>query len=144
MLPLILVTLGLAAIGAYAKPTDRKVGSLEVYLSTPTDKVASVSDVRLFATVKNVGDEDLKVVKFGTVLDSERPTRSFVVSKDGKDVPFTGIVVRTCSLFSTISCLPDLLPCWLINIHVDASCRIRFSRTTSSRMTWLTSTLERT
>ena len=93
MFLLSLTALGLAAIGTYAKPTVRAVGSLEVYLSTPTDKVASASDVRVVSTVKNAGNEDLKILKLGTVLDDEHHTRSFIVSKDGKDVPFTGTTV---------------------------------------------------
>ena len=97
MLSLSLVTLGLATIGAYAKPTVRAVGGLEVSLSTPTDKVASVSDFRIVATVKNVGDEDLKILKSGTVLDNEISTRSFIVNKDDKETPFTGVTVRACS-----------------------------------------------
>ena len=96
MLSLSLVTLGLATIGAYAKPTIRAAGGLEISLSTPADKVASVSDLRVVATVKNVGDEDLKILKFGTVLDNKLPTRSFIVSKDGKEAAFTGVKVRAC------------------------------------------------
>ena len=92
-----LVTLGLATIGAYAKPTTRAVGGLEVSLSTPADKVKSLSDVRVVAAVKNVGDQDLKILKFGTVLDNKLPTRSFAVSKDGKEAAFTGIKVRAYS-----------------------------------------------
>ena len=94
MLSLSLATLGLATIGAFAKPTIRAGGSLEVSLSTPTDKVTSVSDLRVVATVKNVGGDDLKILKFGTVLDNKLPTRSFIVSKDGKEAAFTGIKVR--------------------------------------------------
>ena len=92
-----LATLVLAAFCAYANPIVRAVGGLEVSLSTPNDKVASVSDLRVVATVKNVGDENLKVVKFGTVLDNEHPTRSFIVTKDGKEVPFIGVEVCACS-----------------------------------------------
>ena len=39
-----LVTLGLATIGAFAKPVVRAAASLEVSLSTPADKVASASE----------------------------------------------------------------------------------------------------
>lgn len=94
MFPLSLLIIGLATIGAYAKPTIRAVGGLEVSLSTPADKVPSVSDLRVVANVKNVGDEDVKVLKFGTVLDNKLPTRSFIVTKDGKEAAFTGIRVR--------------------------------------------------
>jgi len=94
MFSLSLATLGLATIGAFAKPTIRAAGGLEVSLSTPADKVTSVSDLRVVATVKNVGDDDLKILKFGTVLDNKLPTRSFTVTKDGKEAAFTGVKVR--------------------------------------------------
>ena len=106
MFSLSLVTLGLATIGAYAKPTVRATGGLEVSLSTPADKVKSVSDLRVVATVKNVGDQDLRVLKFGTVLDNGSPTRSFVVTKDGEEAPFTGVKVRAYSPPS-----PGPVPC---------------------------------
>ena len=93
MFSLSLVTLGLATIGAYAKPMVPATASLEVSLSTPASKVTSVYDLTVVATVKNVGDEDLKVVKLGTVLDNEHSTRAFIVTKDGKQVPFTGVEV---------------------------------------------------
>ena len=95
MLSLSLVTLGLSAFGAYAKPTSHAVGGLEVYLSTPSNEVASASDIKIVATVKNTGDEDLKIFKPGTVLDHESHTLSFNVTEDGKEVPFTGAAVRT-------------------------------------------------
>ena len=105
-----LATLVLAAFCAYANPIVRAVGGLEVSLSTPNDKVASVSDLRVVATVKNVGNEDLRILKSGTVLDNEIPTRSFIVSKDGKETPFTGITVRACSPPIPSLTLPILLP----------------------------------
>ena len=109
MLSLPLIALCLAVIGAYAKPAVRTADGLEVDLSTPTDKVASVSDLRVIATVKNTGDEDLKVLKSGTVLDNELPTRSFMTSKDGKEIPFTGITVRAYSLPSLTHTFRTLL-----------------------------------
>ena len=93
MFSLSLAALGLATTCAYAKPTVRAMGRLEVSLSTPTDKVVFASDLRVVATVKNVGDEDLKILKPGTVLDDDHHTRSFIVSKDGKEIPFTGTTV---------------------------------------------------
>lgn len=107
MLPLSFVTLGLATIGTYAKPTICAAGGLEVSLSTPADKVASVSELRIHATVKNVGGEDLKVVKLGTVLDDGHRTRSFIATKDGKEVPFTGIEVCAYSPPSLAFCVVD-------------------------------------
>ena len=104
MLPLPLVAFGLATIGAYAKPTIRTVGGLQVSLSTPTDKVASASELRVVATVKNVGDEDLKVLKFETVLDDKPPARSFIISKNGEEVPFTGVKVCAYPPCCTLPC----------------------------------------
>ena len=110
-LSLSLLTLGLATIGAYANPTTRAPGGLEVSLSTPTDTVTSVSEIRVVAAVKNVGDENLTIRKFGTVLDKQHPTQSFIVTKDGKDVPFTGFKVCAHSLPSALPHLPNLFHC---------------------------------
>ena len=89
MLSLSLIALGLATIGAYATPAVRAVRNLEVVLSTPTDKVAFASELRIVATVKNVGDKDLEVIKFGTVLDDDLRAPSFIIKKGGKDIPFS-------------------------------------------------------
>lgn len=78
------ITIGLVTIGACAKPMVRAAAGLEVSLSTPADRVTSISELRVVATVENVGDEDLKVAKLGTVLDKEYQTRSFIVTDDGK------------------------------------------------------------
>ena len=99
-----LLTLALAVISAYAKPTARAVGGLDVSLSSPVDKVSSVSELRIVATVKNVGDKDLKVLKSRSVLDNQRPTRSFIVRKDSKEVDFTGVVVCPRSLWPLPLC----------------------------------------
>ena len=126
MLSLSLITLGLAVIGAYAKPTVRAVDGLELFLSTPADKVVSVSDLRVVATVKNVGYEDLKILKLGTVLDDEHPTHAFIVTKDGKEVPFIGTTV----------CPPTTI-CVVVDIHVGGSHRFQLPRMASPRMTGL-------
>ena len=97
MLSLALLTLGLAAIVICAEPAVRAPGGLEVFLSTPANQVTSTSEIRVVATVKNVGDDDLKVLKFESVLDNEFSTRSFIVTKDGKEVSFTGSKVRVYS-----------------------------------------------
>ena len=108
MLSLSLIALGLATIGAYATPAVRAVSDLEVVLSTPADKVASASELRIVATVKNVGDKDLEVVKFGTVLDDDLRAPSFIIRKGGKDVPFTGAAkVRAYPYTSLSSPLPS-------------------------------------
>ena len=87
--------------------------------------------LRIVSTVKNVGDKNLKVVKLGTVLDNERYTRSFIVTKDGKQVPFTGVEVCAYSPLRP----PDLLRCRLIIAHNRGSHRSLFPRMTSQRMT---------
>ena len=111
MLSLSLLTLGLATIGAHAKPKVDAVGrAIELRLSTPADKVAFASDLRVISTVKNVGCEDLKILKLGTVLDTEHPTHAFIVTKDGKEVLFNVSRVRppTSSTFRVV-----------VNTHVD-------------------------
>ena len=75
------LTLCLATIGAYAKPTIRAPCGLEVFLSTPANKVASASEIVVVATVKNVGDKDLNVIELGTVLDNQPLVRPFIVTK---------------------------------------------------------------
>ena len=111
MLSLSLLTLGLATIGAYSKPAIRAPGGLEISLSTPANTVTSVSEIRVVAVVKNVGDDDLTIRKSGTVLDNRETTQSFIVTKDGEDVPFTGFKVCAHSLPSALPCLPDHLHC---------------------------------
>ena len=131
MLSLPLVALCLATIGGYAKSAVRAASGLEVSLSTPTDKVASVSDLRVVATVKNASDKDLKILKFGTVLDAQHHARPFVVSKDGKEVPFTGTEV----------CTPPPRPFGLsVNTHADSSHRFSLTWITPPRITGLSST----
>ena len=93
MRSLSLLTLCLATIGAYSKPTVRASCGLEVSLSTPAKKVVSASEIVVVATVKNVGDKDLNVIKFGTVLDNQPFAHPFIVTKDGKEVPFIGTKV---------------------------------------------------
>jgi deuterolysin len=55
--------------------------------------VYSVDDVKVTVSVTNTGSEAVKVLKYGTALDSELPTKSFVVTKDGKEASFGGIKV---------------------------------------------------
>ena len=112
MLSLSLITLGLTIIGAHAKSKVDAIGGLELLLSTPADKVAFASDLRVISTVKNVGDEDLKILKLGTVLDTEHPTHAFIVTKDGKEVPFN--VTRVCPPISPTFCVA-------VNNHIDVS-----------------------
>ncbi|KAI0717607.1 Deuterolysin metalloprotease family-domain-containing protein, partial [Cerioporus squamosus] len=61
--------------------------------SAPTE-VHSIDDIKVTAAVTNTGSEDVKVLKFGTILDNHYPTRSFTVSKDGLVANFTGIKLQ--------------------------------------------------
>lgn len=82
----------LLAGSALATPFKRFDG-LTVKVSGPASSVNSIDDLSFTASVTNTGAEDVKVLKYGTVLDS-LPTRSFTVTKDGEEVDFTGIKVR--------------------------------------------------
>jgi len=81
-------TIGLGAL-SFATPT-RRAPTLEVSLSAPAS-VHSIDDIKVSASVTNTGSEDVKVLSYGTILDSGRPSKSFQVSKDGSEVQFTGI-----------------------------------------------------
>ena len=52
--------------------------------------------------ITNVGLEPLKIVKYETILDDQRPTKSFSVFKDGTEIPFTGIEVSAVHAFHEI------------------------------------------
>ncbi|KAJ7078017.1 Metalloprotease [Mycena belliarum] len=84
-----LVTLCFAA-AAVAGP-HKRADSLSVVVSGPSSSVSSVTDLLLTAAVTNNGAEDIKVLKYGTVLDSELPTRSFTVTRNGTVVSFMGV-----------------------------------------------------
>ncbi|KAJ7304869.1 Metalloprotease [Mycena albidolilacea] len=77
-------------VTALAGPYKR-ANSLSVALSGPSGSVNSVADLSLTATVTNNGAEDIKVLKYGTILDADLPTRSFTVTRNGTAVPFIGI-----------------------------------------------------
>lgn len=75
----------------FATPTPREPGGLSVSLSVKETQVATVEDIVVDATVTNSGSEEVRFFKYNTVLD-DLPTQSFVVTtKNGTEVPFTGI-----------------------------------------------------
>ncbi|PVF99290.1 zincin [Serendipita vermifera] len=76
-----------------ATPLKRAPG-LVVTLSSNQASINSIGDISLTATVENTSSEDIKVLRIGTVLDS-LPTRSFIVTKDGSEVAFKGVIVQT-------------------------------------------------
>ncbi|KAI3598455.1 deuterolysin m35 metalloprotease [Moniliophthora roreri] len=77
------------ASSALATPLKRADG-LSVKVTGPASSVNSVKDLKFTAEVTNNGAEAVKVLKYGTVLDS-LPTRSFTVTKDGQPVNFSGV-----------------------------------------------------
>ncbi|KAG6814753.1 hypothetical protein H0H87_007610, partial [Tephrocybe sp. NHM501043] len=89
MLFISFVALSLAS-SVLAGPYKRFDG-LTVKLSGSAASVSSLDDLVLTASVTNSGVESVKILKYGTVLDSELPTKSFKVTKDGEAVSFTGI-----------------------------------------------------
>ncbi|KAJ7882117.1 Metalloprotease [Mycena leptocephala] len=80
------------AAAVLASP-HKRANTLSVALSGPATSVNSVADLTLTATVINTGTEDIKVLKYGTILDADLPTRSFTVTRNGTVVPFTGIKI---------------------------------------------------
>jgi deuterolysin len=89
----ILALVAIAAAGASASPLARADSPLTVEFTKPESSVSSIKDLVFTAKVTNSGAEDVKVLKYGTVLDS-LPTRSFSIQKDGQDVAFNGVKVR--------------------------------------------------
>ncbi|KAJ7063891.1 Metalloprotease [Mycena amicta] len=79
----------LPAVLTHAVP--QRTGGLFVAISTPKANLGSIDSLVLTAAVTNNGPEDVRVLKYGTVLDADLPTRSFTVTRDGTVVPFTGI-----------------------------------------------------
>ncbi|TFK98059.1 Metalloprotease [Pterulicium gracile] len=88
-----LVALAMAAGSVVASPARRDTG-LVVTVTSNGDSIKSVDDLVLTAKVENTGAEDVKVLKFATVLDDTHPTRSFKVTKGGEDVAFTGVKMQ--------------------------------------------------
>ncbi|KAI0773567.1 Metalloprotease [Fomes fomentarius] len=92
MFSIALVTLAISGTLSFATPAKR-APALEVSLTAPAE-VHSIDDIKLTAAVTNTGSEAVKVLKYGTVLDNQFPTRSFAVSKDGIAANFTGIKLQ--------------------------------------------------
>ncbi|KAJ6516643.1 hypothetical protein C8R47DRAFT_1268076 [Mycena vitilis] len=86
-----LATLFFAAAACAAPSTE---ASIDVVVSSSHSTADSIADVLLTAAVTNNGMQDIKVVKYGTILDAELRTRSFTVTRNGSSVPFTGEGVK--------------------------------------------------
>ncbi|KAK7449289.1 hypothetical protein VKT23_013432 [Stygiomarasmius scandens] len=92
MFSTVLVALVFAST-ALAGPFKR-TSNLVVNVAGPSANISSVDDLKFTASVTNNGLESVKILKYGTVLDDGLPTQSFGVTKDGAEVPFTGIRVQ--------------------------------------------------
>lgn len=73
-------------------------GDLTVTLNAVSNKVSSIEDIILTAVVSNPTDADIRVIRSANVLDGSA-SDSFRVSKEGKKVTFTGLIVRFPSTF---------------------------------------------
>ena len=87
-----LTTLSLATYALAASP------ALTVSIVPLSKSVKSIDDLKLAAIVSNPTAKDVRVLKYGTVLDN-LPTRSFAITKDNKDVSFIGIRVGAVLFF---------------------------------------------
>ena len=84
---------GAFATAALANPVKRAADQLTIKVTGPSSgAVDSVDQLKFTAEITNNGAEAVKVLKYGTVLDS-LPTRSFTVTQNGTTVPFVGAKV---------------------------------------------------
>ncbi|KAG7442718.1 Metalloprotease [Guyanagaster necrorhizus] len=101
----VLPTLVIFATAAFGRPYKRSDG-LTVDISGPGNSVTSIEDLKFTATVTNTNAGDVKVLKYGTVLDG-LPSRSFTVTKGGVPVDFTGIQLNIAMSDSAYLTIPS-------------------------------------
>ncbi|KAJ3486996.1 hypothetical protein NLJ89_g11757 [Agrocybe chaxingu] len=78
---------------SYASPLSRRAEGISVEIVPTATSVSSIADLKFTANIKNTGLEAVRILNYGTILDSKLPTKSFVVTKDGAAVAFTGVKV---------------------------------------------------
>jgi len=93
-------TLALSLASLCLTSPVKRFGSVTVDIVGPSGTISSIDDLKLTATVTNTGAETVKILKYGTILDEKLPTKSFVVTKNGKTVPFSGIKVSWILFYS--------------------------------------------
>ncbi|KAL0959641.1 hypothetical protein HGRIS_011343 [Hohenbuehelia grisea] len=91
MLVLSVLSLGLAGFASASPAAPPSSGGLSIKITGPGKAVKSVGELKFTAEVSNAGSEDVKVLKYGTVLDDKLPTRAFNVMKGDKKVAFKGV-----------------------------------------------------
>ncbi|KAK0189988.1 hypothetical protein F5146DRAFT_647057 [Armillaria mellea] len=101
----VLPALAIFATATFARPYKRSDG-LTVDISGPGSRVSSIEDLRFTATVTNTNAGDVRVLKYGTVLDG-LPSRSFSVTKDGVPVDFTGVKLNVAVSDSAYTTIPS-------------------------------------
>ncbi|KAJ6511641.1 Metalloprotease [Mycena vulgaris] len=120
-----LATLCFAAL-ALAGPYKR-ADTLTVALSGASSSVNSITDLVLTAAVTNTGTEDIKVLKYGTILDADLPTRSFTVTRNGTVVPFTGIKLSVSLADADDSAYTTILAGETVTVIHDVSALFDFA-----------------
>lgn len=78
-------------------------GDLKVSVKALQADVDSIEDIIISAIVTNPTNHDIRVFAKNNVLDASTTTTSFMVSKDGKNLLFTGIQV-SAPLISFYAC----------------------------------------
>ncbi|KAK0443943.1 Deuterolysin metalloprotease family-domain-containing protein [Desarmillaria tabescens] len=114
---------------ALASPHHKRAGELVVELSGPSGSVNS-ADLVLTASITNTGSEDVKVLKYGTILD-DLPTRSFVVTNDAtqSQVPFTGVKLSVSMDNSPEAAYTTIASGQTVNVTHDVSAIYDFGET---------------
>lgn len=92
------------ATSSFASPLLKRAEGLKVSVTAPSDTVSSVDDLVLTAAITNAGSEEVKILKYGTILDA-LPTRSFTITKDDAAVEFVGVKVHFILFVCNSECL---------------------------------------
>lgn len=87
------VYLGLAG-HIVATPLKRDAPTLVISTSTTTPNTGSTNEIEILVKVENTSDQNVKVLKHGSVLDNKLPTQSFTVTQGDQPVAFTGISIQ--------------------------------------------------
>ena len=118
-------TLGLASTVA-AGPM-RRSSELSIDISAP-ENVRSLDAMQVTASVTNTGSEPVKVLKAGSVLDNELPTRSFFVSKGDSKVDFSGVKISLAMDKLTEDNYVTIQPGETVNATHDSKSSLSFRR----------------
>ncbi|TFL00252.1 hypothetical protein BDV98DRAFT_605353 [Pterulicium gracile] len=79
-------------VGGFAS-SSKTASELVVSFASRDTIIQSIDQLFLIAEIQNTGNTNVKILNFATIFDAHRPTRSFVVTKDGAEVAFTGVAM---------------------------------------------------